>query len=108
MHVARAVRAHRATAVLCGNDDLALGLLTGLDRLGLKVPEDVSVVGMDDHPHSVATRPALTTVRLDFAAVGETAARLALGANLNKVVEIPTALIIRASACPPGDGCADP
>lgn len=50
MHVARAVRAHQVTAVLCGNDDVALGLLTGLDRLGLRVPEDVSVVGMDDHP----------------------------------------------------------
>lgn len=108
MHVARAVRAHQVTAVLCGNDDVALGLLTGLDRLGLRVPEDVSVVGMDDHPHSVATRPALTTVRLDFAAVGETAARLALGTDPSGTVEIPTTLITRASACPPVDGRADP
>ena len=103
MHVARAVRAHRVTAVLCGNDDVALGLMTGLDKLGLRVPEDVSVVGMDDHPHSVATRPALTTVRLDFAAVGEAAARLALGVDDSRVVQIPTALIIRASACLPVD-----
>ncbi len=81
MRAARAVRAARATAVLCGNDDLAIGLIAGLDRLGLRVPEDVSVVGMDDHPHAAATRPALTTVRLDFAAVGEAAARLALGGD---------------------------
>lgn len=86
-----------ATAVLCGNDDLAIGLMTGLRAAGVRVPEDVSVVGMDDHPHAVATTPALTTVRLDFARVGELAALLALGAPAPASTEVPAELVLRSS-----------
>ncbi|SPT54443.1 Ribose operon repressor [Actinomyces bovis] len=92
------------TAVLCGNDDLAIGLVTGLRSAGLEVPGDVSVVGMDDHPHAVATSPALTTVRLDFARVGEVAARLALGVEPSpgpRGVEVPVELVLRASTAAP-------
>ncbi|WP_422070665.1 LacI family DNA-binding transcriptional regulator [Streptomyces hoynatensis] len=58
------------TAVLCGNDDLALGLLRALHEAGRRVPEDVSVVGFDDAPHAAYLAPALTTVRQDFHEVG--------------------------------------
>lgn len=102
LRAAGAVRAWRATAVLCGNDDLALGLMTGLAREGLKVPQDVSVVGMDDHPHAVAASPPLTTVRLDFAQVGRQAARLALGVEAGPVIEVPTELVERGSAARAG------
>ncbi len=89
-----------ATAVLCGNDDLAIGLIAGLRSQGLDVPTDVSVVGVDDHPHAVATSPPLTTVSLDFARVGEMAARLALGVESGPVIEVPTALVVRGSTAP--------
>lgn len=91
-----------ATAVLCGNDDLAVGLIAGLRAQGLDVPGDVSVIGVDDHPHAVATSPALTTVRLDFAQVGELAARLALGVESGPVIEVATQLVLRESTAPPG------
>ncbi|WP_196717014.1 substrate-binding domain-containing protein [Actinomyces trachealis] len=111
MRAAQAAARSGVSAVLCGNDDLAIGLVTGLRAVGLEVPGDVSVVGMDDHPHAVATSPALTTVRLDFARVGEMATRLALG--VQKVpgpqgIEVPVDLVVRAStAPPPADRSAD-
>lgn len=86
-----------ATAVLCGNDDLAIGLLAGLARAGVRIPDDISVVGVDDHPHASATTPPLTTVRLDFARVGQEAVALALGTRREERVEVPVELVERES-----------
>jgi DNA-binding LacI/PurR family transcriptional regulator len=58
------------TAILCGNDDLALGVLHALREAGRAVPDDVSVVGFDDTPSAAFFAPPLTTVRLDFAGLG--------------------------------------
>ncbi|MFD7509826.1 LacI family DNA-binding transcriptional regulator [Streptomyces sp. NPDC059853] len=58
------------TAVLCGNDDLALGVLRALREAGREVPRDISVAGFDDAPHAAYLTPALTTVRLDFTGLG--------------------------------------
>ena len=58
------------TAVLCGNDDLALGVIHALREAGRDVPGAVSVVGFDDIPPAAFYAPPLTTVRLDFAGVG--------------------------------------
>ncbi|WP_433062937.1 LacI family DNA-binding transcriptional regulator [Dactylosporangium sp. CS-033363] len=58
------------TAVLCGNDDLAVGVLSALREAGRPVPASVSVVGFDDMPQSAYLAPALTTVRLDFVGLG--------------------------------------
>lgn len=92
-----------ASAVLCGNDDLALGVMAGLARAGRRVPEDVSVVGMDDHPHALSAVPALTTVRLDFERLGRVATQLALGVHPavteNGHIEIPARLRVRATTC---------
>ena len=60
----------RATAVLCGNDELAIGVLRGLAAKGLDVPHDVSVMGFDDQPFAAMWRPALSTVRQDFGDLG--------------------------------------
>jgi DNA-binding LacI/PurR family transcriptional regulator len=60
----------RVTAVLCGNDDLALGVLHAMREAGRSVPGDVSVVGFDDAPQSAFYAPPLTTVRLDFVGLG--------------------------------------
>ena len=101
LRAATAVRDSGTTAVLCGNDDLAIGLVAGLAHEGIRVPQDISVVGVDDHPHAPGMIPALTTVRLDFASVGEAAARLALGVEAGPVVEVPTQLVVRGSTAPP-------
>jgi DNA-binding LacI/PurR family transcriptional regulator len=58
------------TAVLCGNDDLALGVLHALREARRPVPGSVSVVGFDDIPAAEFFAPPLTTVRLDFAGLG--------------------------------------
>jgi DNA-binding LacI/PurR family transcriptional regulator len=58
------------TAVFCGNDDVAIGVIRALLDNGKRVPEDVSVVGFDDQPHVAMWRPALTTVRQDFQDLG--------------------------------------
>ncbi|MEU0674668.1 substrate-binding domain-containing protein [Streptomyces sp. NPDC006172] len=69
----RLARDPDVTAVLCGNDDLALGVLRALHHAGRRVPEDVSVIGFDDAPHSAFLTPSLTTVRMDFQGLGRTA-----------------------------------
>jgi DNA-binding LacI/PurR family transcriptional regulator len=58
------------TAVFCGNDDVAIGVIRAVLDSGKRVPEDVSVVGFDDQPHVAMWRPALTTVRQDFQDLG--------------------------------------
>ncbi|MDE0208413.1 MAG: LacI family DNA-binding transcriptional regulator [Boseongicola sp.] len=62
------------TAVLALSDVLAQGALFGLQTLGISVPGEVSVVGIDDLPSSAATTPALTTVRLPVREMGQRAA----------------------------------
>lgn len=64
----------RPTALLCGNDAIALGALRVARRLGIRVPEEVSVVGFDDLPMAAQAEPALTTMRQDIRGAG---ARLA-------------------------------
>lgn len=59
-----------ASAVLCGNDDLALGVIRAMHEAGRAIPESVSVVGFDNAPQSAFYVPSLTTVRLDFVGLG--------------------------------------
>lgn len=61
------------TAILAGNDDLALGVLRAAREAGRQVPADLSVVGFDDAPHSAYLNPALTSVRMDFEGLGRAA-----------------------------------
>ncbi|MGW2615373.1 LacI family DNA-binding transcriptional regulator [Streptomyces sp. NPDC001500] len=67
------------TAILCGNDDLAVGVLRALHEAGRSVPGEVSVVGFDDAPHAAFLTPSLTTVRLDFTGLGRSAFALLHG-----------------------------
>lgn len=68
----------RPTAVLAINDLVALGLLRELQQRGIRVPEDISVVGYDDSPYSEASNPPLTTVRVQAEQMGQMAAMLLL------------------------------
>jgi len=61
------------TAVFCANDAMALGVLDQASSLGIKVPEDLAVVGFDDVPSAARNRPALTTVRVHTEQLGELA-----------------------------------
>ncbi|WP_058235198.1 LacI family DNA-binding transcriptional regulator [Devriesea agamarum] len=98
--LARIVAERRTTAVLCGNDDLAAGVVAELTALGISVPGKVSIIGFDDHPYASAMTPALSTVRLRFSQIGAAATRLALGLDTESV-EIPADLILRGSTAPP-------
>lgn len=63
-------------AVFAGNDELAMGFIRGLHDAGKRVPEDVEVVGFDDHPLSSIWEPAITTLRQDFEAAGQYAMQM--------------------------------
>ncbi|WP_336705863.1 LacI family DNA-binding transcriptional regulator [Oerskovia sp. USHLN155] len=64
-------------AVACGNDRIAVGVLQALRDHGLRVPEDVLVIGFDDHPVASSSRPHLTTVHQPFDRQGKVAVDLA-------------------------------
>lgn len=66
----RSAEIERATAVFVANDQMALGVVHGLYDRGLRVPQDISIVGFDDNPESRHFLPPLTTVRQDFHALG--------------------------------------
>ncbi len=67
------------TAVFAGNDQMALGFMHACREMGLSVPGDISIVGVDDIPESAHYAPPLTTVRQDFAEIGRRAVGLVLG-----------------------------
>jgi LacI family transcriptional regulator len=97
----------RPTAVVCVNDVLALGVLRGLNRRGLRVPQDISVVGYDDVPFAAALSPPLSTVQQWPYRLGETAARLMLEADRDghedaeRHVVFEPKLVVRDSTAPP-------
>jgi LacI family transcriptional regulator len=92
---------NRPTGVLAMSDVAAIGLMSAAQSAGLRVPEDLSVVGYDDLPMSSWTNPALTTVRQPIVEKGRLAARLLIQRMKGKVVESPrplsTSLVIRHS-----------
>ena len=93
------------TAVVAGNDQIALGLLRALHEAGRSVPDDVAVVGFDDMPESAFFYPPLTTIRQDFAALGRECidlliARLADPAAPLRRRVIPSELVVRATTGP--------
>lgn len=62
-----------ATAIMCGSDLIALGVLNEAKRLGLRIPEDISVIGFDDLPIASKLTPPLTTIRQDRIDLGKSA-----------------------------------
>jgi DNA-binding LacI/PurR family transcriptional regulator len=96
------------TAVLCQSDQLALGVLAAARELGVRVPEDLSVVGFDDVPEAARTVPPLTTVRQAHDEKGRLATRLLLdrlaGRRAPAETVLPTELVVRGSAASPRRG----
>jgi DNA-binding LacI/PurR family transcriptional regulator len=93
------------TAVLCGNDDLAMGLIRAMNEAGRTVPGSLSVVGIDDIPLAPFFNPPLTTVRQDFKILGQMCfARLMSvldGTTWEGPSLLRTELVVRESAAPP-------
>jgi DNA-binding LacI/PurR family transcriptional regulator len=90
------------TAVFTSNDLMALGLMAALRTRGLTIPGDVSVVGFDDVPEAAFLYPPLTTVRQDFAALGELMMQKMLIAleehePITPDTPLPTRLVVRES-----------
>lgn len=91
----------RPTALLCMSDQVALGAMKAVRGLGLRVPEDVSVIGFDDIPESLRTTPSLTTVHQPLLEKGVWAGRLLLAQLKGEPIEpppvLPTHLVLRDS-----------
>jgi DNA-binding LacI/PurR family transcriptional regulator len=66
----------RISAIFAVNDDVALGAMRAAQRLGLRVPEDISVIGYDDTDLALRASPALTTMHVDTVAMGQGAVQL--------------------------------
>jgi len=95
------------TALVCFNDLSAIGAIRALKDHGLRVPEDVSVVGFDDLESAAYHNPSLTTIRQPLRQMGAVASRILLQrirgqAVFPDAVPILPELVIRESTCPPG------
>jgi LacI family transcriptional regulator len=93
----------RPTAVFAANDLIAVGMLQRLRRIGVRVPDDLSIVGFNDIPLAGLLEPALTTVRVPQLAMGVAGAHLLIdrleGRPIGEIrLTLPTELIIRASS----------
>ncbi len=91
-----------ASAVFCANDQMALGLLRALAEAGVRVPEDVDVIGFDDVPDAANYRPPLSTIRQDFTELAQRAVELLVAgiegeSGMPDAVVVPTTLVERAS-----------
>lgn len=80
---------NRPTAVFCGNDEMAIGLILAAKELGIRVPEDLSVIGFDDTSDSATSEPSLSTIRQPIA-------EMAIGAFQDVASQI--------DGCPPSQG----
>lgn len=94
-----------ATAVICGNDVLAIGGMAECNARGINVPRDVSITGFDDMEIASLITPALTTVHFPTAELGLYAARHLLKRLTGETVpmrsELPVELVVRGTTAPP-------
>lgn len=100
--------ANRPTAVFCASDQLAMGFIAELSRHGIKVPDDVSVMGFDDIDLAEQFIPPLTTVHQDRLLIGETAATMLMAridapdaTQADHAAVLPVSLVVRDSTAAP-------
>jgi len=99
-------RPDRPTAVFAANDLSALGTMDLARELGLRIPQDLSVIGFDDIPEAAQARPPLSTVRQPLHRMGRVAVSLLLTLLEDKPLEqasvtLPTSLVRRGTTAPP-------
>lgn len=89
------------TAIVCGNDLLAVGALFEAQRLGIRVPEQLSITGIDDQEMAEACNPGLTTIHLPTQDLGRIAAENVLSAMSGQAIAsqslLPFELVVRGS-----------
>jgi DNA-binding LacI/PurR family transcriptional regulator len=100
------------TAVLAGNDRCAMGLLDGFVRAGVRVPQDVSIVGYDDSHVAHLSYIALTTVRQDSSRMSHLAVQSAIERLENpdlpsRELILPPQLVVRGTTAIPRSGHLD-
>ncbi|MEU8356811.1 substrate-binding domain-containing protein [Nonomuraea sp. NPDC048882] len=93
------------TAIFAGSDEMAVGIMEAARARGLRIPEDLSIVGFDDTQIAQVTSPPLTTIRQPLREMGgvalRTALRLAAGERIDSHhVELATELVVRGSTAP--------
>lgn len=95
------IKNERPTAILCMSDRLAIGVIRAAEKLGLSVPEDLSVIGFDNIEAAASSQPPLTTIEQLGYEKGQLAAELAIGPETPNSIELPAKLILRESTAPP-------
>ena len=98
----------RPTAIFCANDDMAAGVLRVATRLGIRVPEDLSIAGCDDISLAQQLYPSLTTIRQPLGVMAETASLALIDGARGKPREarleiVPGTIEIRESTAPPAN-----
>lgn len=94
------------TAIFCANDDMALGVLSFATKRGIKVPENLSIMGFDDTRYAAIANPPLSTVLQPARDIGISAAKRLLRAidapedSVVKAEILPHSLVIRSSTAP--------
>lgn len=95
----------RPTAIFAGSDLQAMGVYEAARQLGIRIPEDLSVVGFDDVQTASFMGPALTTIRQPLQEMAQAAVRLILDSNhgtpIQRQIILPTTLVVRNSTRPP-------
>ena len=92
----------RPTAIVTDSDQLAFGVFQAAAAAGLRVPVDLSVIGMDDTPTAALVTPHLTTIRQPLLEKGRTVGEIVLGRRSPKRrIVLPVELVVRGSAAPP-------
>jgi LacI family transcriptional regulator len=104
----------RPTAILCSNDMTAIGVLRAAYMSGLHVPQDLSVIGLDDIDFAEFTLPPLTTIRLSRTELAHAAfealrlhAERPAGASIQREFLVSTSLVVRGSTAPPSSGAKE-
>ncbi|NPV87814.1 MAG: LacI family DNA-binding transcriptional regulator [Anaerolineae bacterium] len=96
------------TAIFASNDVMAMGVMDAVRNRGLRIPDDISVVGFDNIAQSAMVYPPLTTVQQPLEQMGRVATQMLLGILKDPEkeagrIELPTELIVRGSTAPPKD-----
>jgi LacI family transcriptional regulator len=101
----------RPTAIFTGNDEMATGVYVAAREIGLRIPEDLSVIGYDDAPVAARAWPPLTSVRLPIREMGRTAAEQLFAGREGRAAprspEFQPALVERQSTAAPVDASRD-